>query len=152
MKTLMDRAFGTFTSQDEASSTGADGESSMSVRVNGDVLAAVCSIPKGLRLLTRLVPLLPHDGTWTSAHEMTASALANGQRISQICPDPDTQKKLVSAFGEKFGEMDLLAVRNILKHVLEQQDGSEDKFAPLFSPIGCGMLLGLLTRGQHCMS
>ena len=114
MKTLMDRAFGTFTSQDEASSTGAEGESSMrfgmpqkpsgqsltgavsSVRVNGDVLAAVCSIPKGLRLLTRLVPLLPHDGSWTSAHEMTAATLANGQRISQICPDPVTDPHSVS--------------------------------------------------------
>ena len=41
----------------------------------------------------------------------------------------------MNAFSEKFGEMDLLAVKSILKLVLEQQDGSD--YTSLFSPIGC---------------
>jgi hypothetical protein len=152
MTTLMDRAFGTFTSLGNESD-GAASEQNNGSRVNADVLAAVCSIPKGLRLLTRLVPLLPHDGTWTNAHEMITAIMLNGQRISQLCTDEAAQQKLVASVTSKLAQMDLLAIRGLLKQAVEQFQSSQDHGASsIFSPIGCGLLAGMVLRGHQCIS
>merc|ERR1719313_1129107 len=100
MGTLLDRAFGIFTAVDTKQDGASAEDTTEGSRVNGDVLVAVCSIPKGTHLLSRLVPLLPHDGSWTSAHEMITAILLNGQRISQLWDDP-VQQKLVSQIVSK---------------------------------------------------
>merc|ERR1711966_552357 len=102
----------------------------------------VCSIPKGVQLLTRLLPLLPHEtGSWTSAHEMIMAMLLNGQRISQLCEN-EVQQKLVAPICAKIGAMDLLAVRNLLKKALDVLQSSTDAGASsVFSPIGVALSL-----------
>merc|ERR1712086_143612 len=151
MHTLMDRAFGIFTAVEEGPIAGAAAEDGS--RVNGDVLLAVCSIPKGVQLLTRLLPLLPHEtGSWTSAHEMIMAMLLNGQRISQLCEN-EVQQKLVAPIRAKIGAMDLLVVRNLLKKALDVLQTSTDAGASsVFSPIGCGIVTGMVVRGQQCIS